>query len=347
MWRPFRALPRYFGGKRRLCPIIFREIDRVFPRATWGELTFVDAFLGGGAVSLYAKGQGFGRVVCNDLAKRSALVGEALVANGRTRLAKEDVLRLFRPHPENRHEIEQRFVPDLFGLEQARFFDNGLAVARGTGHPAKQALLLLVLMRLMMAVRPMSQFQPHEGRKAFGGDLDGVSPNRVASYVEGLRLTGFSSVWDHAQAVNDGVLPGEGEVHQSDVAEFLPQVEGDVCFADPPYAGTMSYERAYRALDEIFEETQRPSSRFSLAGAMDALDDLLARAAHFPLFVLTFGNERTSGAELAELMAKHGREPTVLELQYRHLPSLASSEKNKRNRELLILGRKPDARGTA
>jgi len=341
MWRPFRALPRYFGGKRKLCPVIFREIDQIFPRATWGKLTFVDAFLGGGAASLYAKGQGFGRVVCNDLARRSAIVGQALIANARTRLLKEDVLRLFREHPEDRHEIEQRYVPDLFSLEQARFFDNALAVARATGHAEKQALLLLVLMRLMMAIRPMSQFQPHEGRKAFGGDLDGVSPNRVASYVEGMRLTGLSSVWDNAEAVNDGVLPGKGEVHQSDAAEFVAEVRGDVCYLDPPYAGTMAYERAYRALDEIFEETQRPSSRFSLAGAVDALDELLGLAWHFPLVVLSFGNEKTSGAQLGELMAKHGRQTKVVEFEYRHMPSLASDEKNARNRELLVLGFKP------
>ena len=342
MWRPFRALPRYFGSKRKLWPTLFREIDRAFPRATWRERTFVDAFLGGGAVSLFAKGQGFGRVICNDLAKRSAIVGEALIANNRTQLAKEDVLRLFRAHPDDRHEIEGRYVPDLFSREQARFFDNALAVAHATVHPAKQAMLLLVLLRLMIAVRPMSQFQPCEGRKAFGGNLDGVSPNRVASYVEGLRLTGLSSVWEHARAVNDGVLPGQGEVHQMDAAEFVVQAHGDILFCDPPYAGTLSYERAFAALDQIFEETQRPSSRFSLSGAMEALDDLLARAAHFPLFVLTFGNERTTGAELGALMEQHGRQAKVIELRYRHLPSLATSEKNERNRELIVLGWKPE-----
>jgi len=343
MWRPFRALPRYFGGKRKLCPVIFREIDQVFPRATWGKLTFVDAFLGGGAGSRYAKGHGFGRVVCNDLARRSAIVGQALIANDRTQLVKEDVLRLYREHPDNQHEIEQRYVPDLFSPEQARFFDNALAVAQTTVHPEKQALLQLVLMRLMMAIRPMSQFQPHEVRKAFGGDLDGVSPNRVASYVEGLRLTGLSSVWDNAEAVNDGVLPGKGEVHQSDAAEFVAEVRGEVCYLDPPYAGTLAYEKAYRALDEIFEETQRPSSRFSLAGAVEALDELLGLAWHFPLVVLSFGNEKTSGAQLGELMAKHGRQTKVVEFEYRHMPSMASEEKNARNRELLVLGWKPEA----
>jgi site-specific DNA-adenine methylase len=59
----------YLGGKRRLCPLIFREIDRILPRCHWRELAFLDGFLGGGSVSLYAKAQGF-RVISCDIAER-------------------------------------------------------------------------------------------------------------------------------------------------------------------------------------------------------------------------------------------------------------------------------------
>ncbi|MEP7028436.1 MAG: hypothetical protein ABI960_07565, partial [Candidatus Eisenbacteria bacterium] len=52
------ALPPYLGGKRRLCPLIFREVDRIVPRRHWPTMTFLDGFLGGGSVSLYAKAQG-------------------------------------------------------------------------------------------------------------------------------------------------------------------------------------------------------------------------------------------------------------------------------------------------
>ena len=67
------ALPPYLGGKRRLCPTIFREIDRLVPRRLWGGVTFLDAFLGGGSVSLYAKAQGF-PVVATDIAERAIVV---------------------------------------------------------------------------------------------------------------------------------------------------------------------------------------------------------------------------------------------------------------------------------
>ena len=67
------ALPPYLGGKRRLCGVILREIDRVVPRAQWGRMAFLDAFSGGGSVSLYAKAQGFSVTSC-DIAER-AIVG--------------------------------------------------------------------------------------------------------------------------------------------------------------------------------------------------------------------------------------------------------------------------------
>src|SRR5215510_13237197 len=90
MWS---ALPPYLGGKRRLCPVIFREIDRILPRRQWRALTFLDAFLGGGSVSLYAKAQGF-NVVATDIAERSIVIGRALIENTRVKLTREDVLRV-------------------------------------------------------------------------------------------------------------------------------------------------------------------------------------------------------------------------------------------------------------
>ena len=70
MWKPLRALPPYLGGKRRLLGHIFKHVPKPADAPV-----FVDAFLGGGSVSLYAKARGY-RVVCNDIALRSQIVIE-------------------------------------------------------------------------------------------------------------------------------------------------------------------------------------------------------------------------------------------------------------------------------
>ncbi len=104
------SLPPYLGGKRRLCPLIFREVDRVLPRRHWPGLTFLDAFLGGGSVALYAKAQGF-RVMATDIAERAITVGQALIANSRVKITWEDVLRLAAPTDDPLGRIETGYVP--------------------------------------------------------------------------------------------------------------------------------------------------------------------------------------------------------------------------------------------
>src|SRR3972149_4330270 len=126
MWS---ALPPYLGGKRRLCPTIFREIDRVVPRRLWARLSFLDAFLGGGSVSLYAKAQGFAHVTACDIAERGIVVGQALIENSRVRLTREDVLRLAAPDSSLPGRVEAEMAPSVFTREQAQFIDRALRLA--------------------------------------------------------------------------------------------------------------------------------------------------------------------------------------------------------------------------
>ena len=112
MLRIFNALPPYYGNKRKLCPIIFGEIHKRFPRDKWQGATFVDGFMGSGAVSLYAKAQGF-KVIANDAAERSFVTGKALVENSQTLLTDEDIYKLFLPSKENRHLIELEYVQEV------------------------------------------------------------------------------------------------------------------------------------------------------------------------------------------------------------------------------------------
>ena len=87
---------------------------------------FIDAFLGGGPVSLYAKARGY-RVLANDIAESSHIVGKALIENDRTRLSKEDLLRLFLPNGTEPGFVARRYCPDACTTKHARFLDQALA----------------------------------------------------------------------------------------------------------------------------------------------------------------------------------------------------------------------------
>src|SRR5437867_3098157 len=161
MWS---ALPPYLGGKRRLCPLIFREVDRVLPRRAWRDLAFLDGFLGAGSASLYAKAQGF-RVVATDIAARAITVGQAVIANSRVRLSREDVLRLLAPRSGPPGRVEAQFVPSVFTANVGRFLDAALDAAQ-TKDVAKAALLRLLAIRVALLSHPMSQIRPGTAHRA-------------------------------------------------------------------------------------------------------------------------------------------------------------------------------------
>lgn len=334
----FGALPPYFGGKRRLLGAIFRHLP---PPSESPVLA--DAFLGGGAVSLYAKARGY-RVVANDIAERSCIVGRALIANDRVTLAPDDLLRLFVPHEANAGYVLAHHCPDVLPTRHGRFLDNALAVAKGTEEP-KRSLLLLLLVKYLYRLRPMGNFgaktivhQVEEGRwdEVNPTFLKGDFVRRVTAHpkrlVEALRAE-----------VNRGVFRGAlpCEAHQGDVFDFLRSVDADVVFFDPPYAGTSAYETALRAVDSILagREVEAAPSVFSGAGWLEAIERMFDSARHIPIWAMTFGNAVTDADGLAALMRKFRPHVSAEAITYAHCASLASAEARARNQELILIGR--------
>ena len=338
----FGALFPYLGGKRRLCPVIFREIDRLLPRREWAGRTLLDGFLGGGSVSLYGKAQGFKVVAC-DIAERSITVGRALIENSRVKLTREDVIRLLTPNGEPALRIEREMVPAVFTANVARLIDRALARARITDDPAKAALLKMLAVRVALLEHPMSQVRKGTIHRMASGEYEAITESCVHHYVAGLRLTRPDRLWALAQQLNGGIFQGEAQVLNESVFDVIPRVRADVVYFDPPYPGVMSYEKEYRVIDEILEGTTRPTSPFTARGGAAMIDGLLERAQHIPIWLLSLGNEVVSIGELEEKMRRLGRETRAIEIKYQHLPAVATDEKKESNREFLVVGWDPEA----
>lgn len=339
MWS---ALYPYLGGKRKLCPLIFREIDRVVPRRLWANVTFLDAFLGGGSVSLGAKAQGF-NVVATDIAERSIVVGQALIENSRVRLVREDVLRLLAPRTSEAGRIERELSPSVFTKNVARFLDAAFETATQTGDVAKAALLKLLAIRVALLAHPMSQVRAGTAHRASTGEWEAITPSCIYHYVDGLRLNRPEKLWALAQQVNAGVFEGRGKVIKASVLDVLPSIQADVAYFDPPYPGVMSYEKEYRVIDQLLEGTTRPTSPFTAKTGASLLDSLFEKATHIPVWVLSLGNAVVTIEELEAKMAKHGRKTKCIALAYQHLAAVATEEKKRMNREFLVIGVDPEA----
>lgn len=336
MFQLFNALPGYFGGKRDLGRLIFALLASHVPRSSWPSLTFVDAFLGAGSVSLLAKAYGF-LVRCNDVAYRSALIGHALVVNSSVTLTDADVALLFRERGESYPRVaEGRFSPSVFALEHARFLDRGLYWARSGAYPgAKRYLAELLLMRWALRCQPMSQLRGTDARAAAEGDFDQVSPRRLGHYIASRRLLQPHAVMTMARQINEAVFPGRGSVSQADAVDFLASAEGDIAYFDPPYPGTTSYEKEYAALDILLEGRELPPSRFS--NQVEALTELFRAAEHIPVWLISFGNAVLDLDGLLDLIRPHRPDAHAVRIPYRHLGSISSEAKNAKNQEFIVV----------
>lgn len=346
----FNALPPYLGGKRRLIPWLFKHLAKVIPASEWSSLTFMDGFLGGGAVSLFAKAQGFQTVLANDWSARSQIIGKALLQNQSTQLSKEEVLQL--THPSKTHWIAEIYAPEVFSKRHAQALGGALEWIEQIHEPTKEALYQLLLWHLMLdfvcfptslgsSNRPYAQAM--DGLK----DWDRLPPKR---FTDGSLKTLLRPAWHRLEAlrkrVNQGVFSGTPvQLFQQDTAEFITQVQGDIAYFDPPYAGTVSYEKSNALLDQILfnQPVKLGSSVSTFSKDVGALDDLLEQAKHIPIWMISYGNRTVTLADLVKRIQRHQphRKIIVESRAYKHLSHVS---KNADNQEFLVIASLKDRR---
>jgi len=151
-------------------------------------------------------------------------------------------------------------------------------------------------------------------------------------------LTKPDKLWDLAKQINAGVFQGEGRVIKRSVLDTLPDIDADVAYFDPPYPGVMSYEKEYKIIDEILEGKSRPTSPFTAKDGARMIDNIFEKAVHIPVWLLSLGNAVVGLSELEEKMARLGKSTRAIEIKYQHLQSVATQEKNEKNREFLVIG---------
>jgi hypothetical protein len=100
----------------------------------------------------------------------------------------------------------------------------------------------------------------------------------------------------------------------------------------------MSYEKEYKVIDEILEGRSKPTSPFTARDGASMLDLLFERATHIPIWILSLGNAVVGIDELREKMMRLGRSTRAIVIKYKHMPAVATEEKNRENREFLVIG---------
>ncbi|NOS67963.1 MAG: hypothetical protein HOO67_06430 [Candidatus Peribacteraceae bacterium] len=341
MWSGFEALIPYFGGKRSLCPAIFKEIGRVIPQADWQDCTLVDGFTGGGAVSLYAKAQGM-RVISNDLADRSRIVIDSLIVNDRVTLSEEDLARLFVGSTSSAF-VEQNFVPAMFMRKHAQFLDQALGAVDAIEHRTKAQLLRLALVKYMLKITPYSQIHSVN----YFQSLEDEEYHRLGrSRTKKIPYTCMPAIriLQEARAqINRAVFPNGqiNEARQMDVFQCLDEVQADICYLDPPYAGAQPYEVFYGVLDQILERRRfEPKvSDFNSQDAKRFLQQLLEAARKFRVVVLSYGSQRYSFEEFQQAVQAVEPAARCYPLNFRYAFTRKSDAESVRKELLAVITR--------
>lgn len=339
------ALPSYFGGKRKHLPWIFHHLSLAIPRSQWKEQVFLDAFMGGGSVSMAAKALGFKRIRSNDCSLRSQLIAKALLCNTRVTIETADLLWLNQELPEGEGPglMETEYCPSVLSRRQTRQVDRWLYWARQVQDETKRALLFVLIWHTVVEFvcfptsfgtsnRPYAEAE--DGLRSW----DSLNPKR---YTDGciprlLKPMGEMLRKKHL-VVNRGVFGGAPVQHSRlDALTFLRQNKGDLLFADPPYAGTLRYETSYAVLDHLLsgQKQTMPPSPFS--ADTDALQALLEAAGHIPTWIITYGNKAIDLNGLIELVRQHAgaRDVHGFAKRCQHLAHVSKTEDNQ---ELLII----------
>lgn len=346
----FDALPNYFGGKRRFAGRILYHLRKHGHRGPYREpkiTTLIDGFLGGGSVCLLAKAWGH-RVLCNDIAPRSHIIGKALIENSETKITYEDLLLLFK---EVEHDgFIQTNYADGFQPRHAKFLDLALVNAREVQNEIKRNLLFLLLINFIMRLQPfgflgartlpkvMKEGLNEEQSKGRGGIK---TIKRQGRYMTAPTLKALQI---ERRKINYAVRMNgyENQAYCEDIFTFLPKVEGDAIYLDPPYAGTISYEKSFESLDNILagKVLERKRSGFSSKKYQGFLERLFETATKIPLWLISYGSAEISLDELQSLVEKYAYIEMVDSWRYRHLNALSteeSREKRKYSREHLIV----------
>lgn len=305
---------------------------------------FADAFLGGGSVSMFAKAKGY-RVIANDLAERSYIVGKALVENSETKLNKEDIVRLFQPIKTDRF-VTGNYVGKMFNTKSAEFIDNFRAHIGKTEHETKRYLLQLLLMKYCIILRPFGLFtsikdigllERNEIEKALSHKSNrGRTINQIKNPLPILLHL--------KNQINNGVFSNglSNQIHQGDVFDFIQKTKADIVYFDPPYSQSASYEETYKVLDSIVAgRLSKPNvSVFTKTDALKFQDDLYRRSDHIKHWVISMGQTATgtgiSPEELLEVVKRYRPKAEVKILDHRWVINNSTKKNQKDNIEYLI-----------
>ena len=304
--RFLEGLPGYFGGKQKL-------VKRIISCFNKGDnFTVVDAFCGGGSVSLWSKLNNY-RVISNDHQYLSYQIQKSFIENNCIKLTKEDVLRLFNYLKQvNIKELPNyNKCQELFVLDQharfvcgASYLVNKINVFK---NEHKKSLFNILISRYCSLIRPYQNFTSSLNKKIMDNVNTKQSYEINSSSIKKTNLLLTNSL-DLALNVMDRINKSvfnnghKNECYNLDVFSFLNNINNmhlanTILYLDPPYYGCESYEHYYLPITNILlcenGNQKQNISVFNLKDYKTFFENLLTNSLKFNRLVISYAGKAT------------------------------------------------------
>lgn len=326
--RVVKKLPGwYIGSKSRLLGWIWSCIQQ---RGLKFD-SVLDGFAGSSTVGYFFKQMGK-KVVSVDMTAYAYQIAKALIENNSTKVSGEDRLVLFSKR-EHGDFMEKRLGNIMLRSREARFLDELRAGIDALNDDYKKAMCYQSIIATLYSHAAYGQLQlPRPG----------TAKNR---YVTAEREKLFSLKWDFIKSLNEtnGLIYDNGKANkafQGNTIELVKDIDVDMVYWDPPYAGASNdYEVTYRLLEYFVasKQTNRHPTPF-LGKSLDGFEALFSNAKHIAIWILAYyENDALPHTKIAELMRKFKKNVTIesKEVDY---PSRSGRTKDRKAIEIMIFG---------
>ena len=291
----------YIGSKQKL-------IEWIWKNTPDGIETVADAFSGSGVVGYMFKQKGL-KVQSNDRLRYSYHTARAIIENGGTTLSDSEVESLLKPNSKAGTFVRDHFKDTFYSDDVNGAIDNVRANIDGlTGF--KRDIALAALGRACLNAKGgFGHFT------AVSGERSGTADQFGASFTDAVKR--FNDlVFDNGKQCS---------VTRKDVLEFLPNVDADLAYFDPPYAtefSTTNYEKAYHFIEGLMcywdgmtidagskvRAFQGDHQTVTKGNARQFFERFLSEAAHIDHWLISYRDHSyPNEEEMKRIIAANGR----------------------------------------
>lgn len=325
----------YIGNKEKIVDWIVSLIPK-------DAKTILDVFCGGCSVGYKAKEMGL-TVYANDILKINYFIAQALIENNDKVIEAEDVKAIFDGSPKKGFMFKN-FANQYYFPEECKELDMIKEnISKQIKGKYKKALAFTLMRRAMIRKMPYSRFTIRwdKVKELRNEELSYAKYGRKRHYHNQSFKFHFE---DNLQEYNNAVFDNnkKNKAFNLDVYKAINEIDADVIYMDPPYAGTMNdYFGFYGLLDAYITGTNVKPFKNNFIDKntiIEQFNHLFSKLGKYKYWMLSYNSRsKPNKEEILKLLKRYSNNVVVHEMPYAY--RVTGKEKKKKDIEYLFVVR--------